>query len=176
MGRRHYNYFRDYEPGTGRYVESDPIGLDGGLSTYGYVEGSPLLRFDRFGLTSYVNFPPEKEAEMKRAVEEAKQKLRDCKGKPHCWSEDETDDVIEKLDSANFVYRPDMSVCGEAGRFYFRRTISISPRAFVWGDCCDLSSTLAHEANHLGRPWSNGGEEASRELETLCFNCPRPKR
>jgi RHS repeat-associated protein len=25
----HYNYFRDYEPGTGRYVESDPIGLGG---------------------------------------------------------------------------------------------------------------------------------------------------
>jgi RHS repeat-associated protein len=23
----HYNYFRDYEPGTGRYVESDPVGL-----------------------------------------------------------------------------------------------------------------------------------------------------
>jgi RHS repeat-associated protein len=29
----HYNYFRDYEPGTGRYVESDPIGLRGGMST-----------------------------------------------------------------------------------------------------------------------------------------------
>ena len=27
----HYNYFRDYEPGTGRYVESDPIGFAGGV-------------------------------------------------------------------------------------------------------------------------------------------------
>ncbi|MFO2207069.1 RHS repeat-associated core domain-containing protein, partial [Pseudomonas aeruginosa] len=27
----HYNYFRDYDPETGRYVESDPIGLTGGL-------------------------------------------------------------------------------------------------------------------------------------------------
>jgi RHS repeat-associated protein len=46
----HYNYFRDYEPGTGRYVESDPIGLRGGLGTYGYVESIPIRASDRFGL------------------------------------------------------------------------------------------------------------------------------
>jgi RHS repeat-associated protein len=39
----HYNYFRDYEPGTGRYVESDPIGLRCGVSTYSYVRANPKV-------------------------------------------------------------------------------------------------------------------------------------
>jgi RHS repeat-associated protein len=34
-----YNYFRDYDPTLGRYVESDPIGLEAGVNTFGYVMG-----------------------------------------------------------------------------------------------------------------------------------------
>ncbi|HFX2217928.1 TPA: RHS repeat-associated core domain-containing protein, partial [Pseudomonas aeruginosa] len=48
----HYNYFRDYDPETGRYVESDPIGLSGGVNTYGYVQGAPLNRIDPLGLAA----------------------------------------------------------------------------------------------------------------------------
>lgn len=44
-----YNYFRDYNPATGRYVQSDPIGLIGGLNTYGYVGASPLMYYDPEG-------------------------------------------------------------------------------------------------------------------------------
>ena len=46
----YYNYHRDYDPRTGRYMQSDPVGLDGGINTYSYALGNPLRFVDRFGL------------------------------------------------------------------------------------------------------------------------------
>ena len=46
----HYNYFRYYEPETGRYISPDPIGLAEGMNVWGYVGQSPLRWIDPFGL------------------------------------------------------------------------------------------------------------------------------
>ncbi len=47
-----YNYFRDYNPATGRYIESDLIGLSGGINTYTYALNNSLRYVDPAGLAS----------------------------------------------------------------------------------------------------------------------------
>ena len=51
----YFNWYRYYNPKTGRYTTSDPIGLLAGVNTYGYVDGNPVVSYDLTGLTIVVS-------------------------------------------------------------------------------------------------------------------------
>jgi len=52
-GSLYYNYYRVYDPALGRYTQSDPIGLSGGLNTYGYAMQNPNRHIDPNGLVTW---------------------------------------------------------------------------------------------------------------------------
>jgi len=52
----HYNLHRYYDPATGRYISADPIGLQGGINLYAYVQNDPVDAVDPWGLWVKNNF------------------------------------------------------------------------------------------------------------------------
>ena len=64
----HYNYHRYYNPKTGKYLQSDPIGLDGGYNLYNYVDNNSLSGIDPEGLKADLNYFSYKEPQYKSAM------------------------------------------------------------------------------------------------------------
>ena len=67
-----HNGFRDYNPSTGRYMQSDPLGLDAGFNTYAYVGNNPYRAVDPYGLK--VNFTGDTPMETKNLLRRSSQK------------------------------------------------------------------------------------------------------
>ena len=49
-----YNYFRDYDSKTGRYIQSDPINIRGGLNVFSYANANVMSAIDPLGLTAWI--------------------------------------------------------------------------------------------------------------------------
>ncbi|MEJ8839681.1 RHS repeat-associated core domain-containing protein [Ramlibacter sp. AN1133] len=121
------NWNREYEPRTGRYAQSDPIGLAGGINTFAYVGASPLSFVDPSGLTR---------ADIQNAFAAAKAMTPGWKHPTEVatWSQN-----------------------GKAGRYSYGDTRIYADAKYLGclddGEATALLVTILHEMAHMNQGW-----------------------
>jgi RHS repeat-associated protein len=176
-----YNYFRDYDPATGRYVQSDPIGLGAGLSTYNYVGANSFRRSDQKGL---IAFGSTCDAQMRVAILQAITELsNEFSGKagstPNGCEKGSCDSALAR-DAMKNVARMTFSCnnsfpCAQTlvnGLAYFYPPLLRAPKAsniLNPGQCGCLKGVIFHEATHQAR--TDMDEDQVRRETLSCVSC-----
>jgi RHS repeat-associated protein len=181
------NYSRDYDPLTGKYVESDLIGQHGGLDTYVYVGESPTDGVDPLGtLRQGSGFSGPSDPRW-QSIQQAEAKIRkELQKASACHRNPNQDSCIPPFVADNlnnllypFASRLDLSIvsfdpntpsneCASGATPGW--TISVGPQAYT-SNCACLASTLYHELLHnIGLqhyPTSDG--PGIYDLESRCM-------
>lgn len=177
-----YNYLRDYDSISGRYLESDPIGIKSGISTFVYVDASPLSNVDPTGLMSQSG--PKDDFSRLAALAKSsafaklqKCNLGECENNRYSISPSERSRIMATVLSAEVYFEPRSTNCGLSDPQQRPNEIGLGAALFSNRGCCPMDAVIAHEAAHLvfGEPlysnWATEVEGKARYLQRQCFGC-----
>jgi RHS repeat-associated protein len=166
------NVNRDYDPLVGKYVESDPIGLKGGINTYRYAADRPVATIDPTGLVIRGTGLTDDQWNQVQAAESAirGQLSKACSCQRDGSSSCIPCDLVSKLTSVlgsstvNFAEMP--GYCGSGG--VGGNSLKLSPQAFTSPGCQCLAVTLYHELLHNAGLSHNDPGDPVTALDKQC--------